>query len=96
MRDQNDRPFRPLAENERAVLQRLLKPRFPGRDELRAQLEIATARATDEDGCIELSCDGAPPAAVKAGIPAEGECPYGESDIIYVLLYVRNGFMSSL
>jgi hypothetical protein len=96
MRDQNDRPFRPLTTNERDVVQRLLEPRFPGRDELRAQLDVATARETDDDGCIELACEGVPPAPVKWRIPAEGECPYGEGDIIYVLLYVENGFMSSL
>ena len=37
-----DSSFRPLTTYEREVLEKLLEPEFPGRDELRQQLNSVT------------------------------------------------------
>lgn len=74
----------------------MLEPRFPGRDELRAQLAIATVRDFDDDGCLEFDCGGAAPALVKATIPTEGECLDADGWPVHVFLFVVNGFMKTL
>jgi hypothetical protein len=91
-----DSSFRALKENEREVLERLLEPKFPGRDELRAQLTVATAREIDEDGCIELDCRSASPAVVNFNIPSEGECTDVDGVMVHVQLHVVDGFMKHL
>jgi len=88
--------FRPLTASEREVLERLLEPRFPGRDELRAQLEHVTAQPLDDDGCLKLDCAGAAPAPVVSGVPTEGECLDADGGTLHVLLHVLGGFMRSL
>ena len=54
-----DRPdvrnaFRPLTTYERELLEKLLEPEFPGRDELRQQLNSVTAKQLHEDGTLDL------------------------------------------
>ena len=91
-----DKDFRPLQENERRLVARLLEPRFPGRDELLAQLEVATAKTIDEDGCFALDCSSAPPAPVKSNLPTEGECLDLDGATLHVQLHVLDGIMRSL
>ena len=88
--------FRPLTSHEREVIERLLEPRFPGRDELRAQLAVATARPKDDHGCIELRVESAPRAPVKHPIPAEGECTDNDGLTIQVHLQVVDGYLAGL
>jgi hypothetical protein len=88
--------FRSLTGHEREVLERLLEPRFPGRDELRVQLAIATARTVDEHGCIELRCESAPPAPVKHPIPTQGDYRDADGSLFEVLLWAPAGHMTSL
>ena len=54
-----DSTFRPLESREREVLEKLLEPEFPGRDELRHQLNSVTAKQVFEDGTLDLQCDPA-------------------------------------
>jgi hypothetical protein len=87
--------FRALTAAEREVLEWMLEPRFPGRDELRAQLVVATVRDLD-DGCLEFDCSAAPPAPTRWTIPTEGECADDEGWPVHVRLFVIGGFMRTL
>jgi hypothetical protein len=88
--------FRPLAPSERELLERLLEPKFPGRDELRAQLDGLLVKELDEDGCLTFECRSGPPAPVKNPIPTEGDGPDVDGANIHVMLQVVDGFMDSL
>ena len=88
--------FRPLELSERELLQGLLAPEFPGREELRRQLDSVMARKIDEDGSLALQTAAADPAPVKSRVPTEGHCPDSDGTAIHVLLHVVNGFMNEL
>ncbi len=87
---------RPLKIRERELLEKLLEPEFPGRDELRRQLDSVTAKEILEDGTLALQCRPCLPAPVKRSMPTEGECPDADGVTIHVLLHVKDGFMSEL
>ena len=91
-----DSSFRPLKTHERELLEKLLEPEFPGRDELRQQLNSVTAKQILEDGTLALQCDSHHPAPVKWRIPTEGECRDAEGAGLHVLLHVVDGFMTEL
>lgn len=93
--------FRPLEDHERKLLERLLDHHdFPGRDEVRQQLESATARTiaeyNDNYGSFELRVADSLPAAVDYLVPVEAE--YFEGGVpVWILLHVdRDGFMREL
>src|SRR5580700_163999 len=89
-----DSTFRPLKTHERELLERLLEPKFPGRDELRHQLKSVSAKQIFEDGTLVLQCDASPPAPVKCRVATEGECVDADGGRICVLLHVVNGVMN--
>ena len=91
-----DSTFRPLKTEERDILERLLQPEFPGRDELRRQLDVVTAKQVSEDGTLVLQCGPCSPAPVRCRVPTEGECVDADGGIIQVLLHVVNGVMKEL
>jgi hypothetical protein len=66
-------PFRPLAPHELELLEKLLEPEFPGRNELQRQVGSVTARQILDDGTLELHCEGGPQAPVMCRVPTEGE-----------------------
>ncbi|MGD0360181.1 MAG: hypothetical protein ABSC93_04900 [Bryobacteraceae bacterium] len=88
--------FRPLTTYERTLLERLLEPDFPGRDALRGQLDVVTAKPVLEDGTLALQCGPCLPAAVKRRIPTEGACADADGGLITVLLHVVDGRMHEL
>src|SRR5438874_8795200 len=69
-----DASFRPLKTHERELLEKLLEPEFPGREELRQQLNSVTAKQVFENGTLALQCGLTHPAPVKSRVPVEGEC----------------------
>jgi len=91
-----DSSFRPLKTHERELLEKLLEPKFPGRDELRRQLYSVVAKQMFEDGTLALQCDRSDPAPVKWPVPTEGECPDADGVTIHVLLHVVDGVMVQL
>jgi hypothetical protein len=91
-----DSCYRALTVDERALLERLLSVEFPGRDELRRQLNVVTARSTDVQGILSLNVDPNLAANVKCRIPAEGECADTDGVMIHVLLHVVDGRMAEL
>ncbi len=88
--------FRPLEASERELLQGLLAPEFPGREELRRQLDSLLVKRIDEDGSLALQTGPAAPAPVKCRVPTEGQCPDADGTVIHVLLHVANGLMNEL
>ena len=88
--------FRPLTTHERELVEKLLGPDFPGRDELRRQLETVTAKQIFEDGTLMLQCGPCEPAPVRCRVPTEGECPDSDGMAIHVLLHVKGGVMHEL
>lgn len=89
-------PYRPLTRHEREVLEKLLEPSFPGRDELRAQVKLVEAREIDGDGCIEFSTVAAARAEVRFNIPTEGEYRDVDGITLHVQLHVMDGFIKEL
>jgi hypothetical protein len=91
-----DATFRPLATHERELLERLLEPEFPGRDELRGQLDFVAAKEILEDGTLALECGPCQRAPVKRRVPTEGECTGVDGGRIFVLLHAVDGVMKEL
>jgi len=91
-----DSSFRPLTTYEREVLEKLLEPEFPGRDELRQQLNSVTAKQIFEDGTLALKCDSTHPAPVKCRVPVEAQGEDADGVLISVALHVVHGFMNEL
>jgi hypothetical protein len=91
-----DSDFRPLKADERALLEKLLDCEFPGRDELRRQLDYVAAQQVYDDRTLALRVTSGQPAAVKGRVPTEGKCPDVDGVMIDVLLHVVNGMMDEL
>ena len=87
--------LRPLADDERQVILRLLSEEFPGNRALAAQLSQAQARRVDTDGGLELAVTGSPAEVVRR-IPVEAEVDDSDGTTIHVLLHVVNGFLNEL
>ena len=88
-------PDRSLTSSERALIDRLLEPEFPGRDELRRQLDMTRAVEL-EDGGLTLICDTTVRAPVKTRVPTEGEYLDADGVPVHVLLHVVDGIVSEL
>ncbi len=92
-----DSDFRPLDSRERELLEKLFEAEFPGRDELRVQLNSLTAKQIAEDGTLILRCDSGPPAPTRYLLVTEGMCTDADGGQIAVLLHVdKGGFMRML
>ncbi|HVT10355.1 MAG TPA: hypothetical protein VHO67_23000 [Polyangia bacterium] len=96
MIDRADDGFRLLTDAEREVLETLLEPEFPGRDELRLQLAQAAGRPLDHDGCVEFAPGNGPRAAVRFKIASAGEYVDEQGRNVHVQLHVGDGRLTSL
>jgi len=89
--------YRPLGDWESRIILRLLSAApFPGRDDLLAQVEKASARTIDEDGSISVRSAIVRRAAVTTRIPVEGEAQDTDGVTIHYLLHVVNGQIDEL
>jgi hypothetical protein len=88
--------FRSLTRDERALIEKMLSDPFPGRDELRSQLEVATAKRIDREGSLALHVSSGPLAAAVRSVPTEAWCPDRDGVMIRLLLHIRNGRMFEL
>jgi hypothetical protein len=79
-----------------AILDTLLAVPFPGRDDVARQVEVARGRRLDDDGCLELSAQAVPPAAVVRSIPVEAEIDDADGVTIHILLHVVDGYIDEL
>jgi hypothetical protein len=87
-------PHRALLPKEKALLEFLLSVDFPGRDELREQLDHVKVIWTCDCGCGTVTLrlkDQVPRAAVARYIPVEAH-----SKKVDVMLFVRDGQLFSL
>lgn len=91
---------RELTADEKAVLELMLTRPFPGRDELRAQLPHVRATGLSCGcGCpsIALQVDrAAPHAHVSDRTPADAFGRDGEGNLVFVVLFVEDGYLSEL
>jgi hypothetical protein len=92
-----DSGFRQLDARERGLLEKLLEAEFPGRDELRTQLDSLTAKQIEEDGTLSLRCDSGSPSPGKYAVAMEGMCKDADGGDMSVMLHLNHqGFMSML
>jgi hypothetical protein len=92
-----DSGFRQLDARERGLLEKLLEAEFPGRDELRTQLDSLTAKRIEEDGTLSLRCDSGSPSPGKYAVAMEGMCKDADGGDMSVMLHLNHqGFMSML
>lgn len=83
--------FRPLAESEQELLQRLLSAEFAGREEIGNQLRNAQVRTIDENGSLEIRTTETRLAPVANRIPVESEGSDSDGVPVYALLHVVDG-----
>lgn len=89
--------FRRLSDYEAQLLGVLLSHEFPGRDELRLQVEDCLVKTIDEDGSLEFRIvTPKANASVKKRVPVEGEWDDTDGIVGHVLLHVLNGVLSEL
>lgn len=91
-----DSEHRPLRPEEKKLIEKLLEKDFPGRDELRRQLDSVTAKRLDDDGSLTLAVTAGPPAPGRWRVPTEGWCNDIDGMEIQVLLHVKDGMMIML
>lgn len=92
---------RAMNAQERALVEKLLKRDFQGRDALRAQVESALVTWTEEKGppvMVFTVDDQAPRAEVELRVPLEAEGVAEDEDgaTIHLLLHVVDGFLREL
>jgi len=80
--------YRPLTENERAILDVLLQVPFAGRDEVRQQLEDCLVKRIDGEGSLEFIVTKDVRAPVTTRIPVEGEMVDEDGIPVRLLLHV--------
>lgn len=88
--------IRPLSEDERALIGRLLGADFPGRDALVAQSAGCLARSLDSTGSLKLSPAQGPAAVVVRRVPVEAEIDDEDGVIVHILLHVLDGRLDEL
>lgn len=89
--------FREMQPRERELIQKLLEPMFPGRDEVSQQLETAKVRTIDEDGSLEFSVSSSIRADhVKHVVPTEGEYEDPDGITVHVLLHLAGDKVKEL
>lgn len=93
--------FRPITDSERSIFLKLLELDFPGRDELKAQLEGLLAKTIDEDGSLMLKVHSDSRTSQKCRVPVEARCPDADTPNeggphIQLLLHVVEGKLFEL
>lgn len=89
--------WRELTTLEKELLERLLAPDFPGKEQLACQLARALVAPIDDDGSIRFKVEGAPPASeVNSRVPSEGEFVDADGIYVHLLLHVVDGYLHEL
>ncbi len=89
--------FRPLEGAEREILNALLTPSFPGREQVIHQMEHSLVRSIDENGSLEFQANVPLAAApVITRVAAEGEIEDSDGVIVHYLLHVVAGKLQEL
>ena len=88
--------FRPLSEDEAALIKRLLTAEFAGKTEIERQIASASVREIDEDGSLEFRVRSTTKAPVERRVPVEGEAEDSDGGGVHVLLHVIDGLVDEL
>lgn len=91
MQSNTESDFRKPTREERSLLERLLEPAFPGRDELAPMIRNILVRTIDHDGSLELRSEVSGQASVVKRIPVEAEATEASGLRIHALLHVVGG-----
>jgi hypothetical protein len=83
--------FRKPTDQEEALLNRLLEPAFPGREELIPMIRSVQVKTIDEDGGLALQSQIDGTAPVVKRIPVEAEAKDDDGFTIHALLHVVEG-----
>ena len=95
--DNERRDWRPINDWERAILDRLLEPDFPGRDEIQLQLEDALVRPIDDDGCVEFQVRSDAVANNSYTLPVLAQVVNEDgTEAFEVLLFLKEGRVDQL
>lgn len=90
-------PWRELTTDEMALLERLLSPDFPGKEELLAQIRHCLVKVIDEDGSLEFDVQSTVDVpGVQRGVLTEGEFQDIDGGTAHVLLHVVDGKVKEL
>ena len=88
--------FRPPLPKERALIDRLLRDEFPGREALCLQADRVKVATIDADGSLALITSSPVKADVISRIPTEAYGPDLDGATVYILLHVVDGKMVEL
>lgn len=89
--------YRQVGSEERVLIERLLRNPFPGRDELRVQLNTLTVIEIDERGSLALfSAGDGPSAPVARRIATEAFYEDKDGVRVNILLHVVDGRLNEL
>ncbi|HUF53584.1 MAG TPA: hypothetical protein VMR52_07405 [Dehalococcoidia bacterium] len=87
--------WRSLNDWEASIIDRMLDVDFPGRPELRQQLEGCLVRQYDDHGCIEFRVVQDIVAPVGFTVPVEARGHDQDGATVDVLLFVKGGRLAS-
>jgi hypothetical protein len=88
--------FREISNYEKRVIDLLLAEEFPGRDELRKQVERCRVRTIDDEGSIEMEPSLRVQAPVMKTVPVEAYAEDSDGVMVHVLLHVKDGIAVEL
>jgi Domain of unknown function (DUF6984) len=88
--------YRNLSKTESALMNALLAPEFPGRDELVQQTSSCKVRPIDPSGSLEFEVISATKAPVTCRVPVEAEVEDTDHMVVHVLLHVEAGILHEL
>jgi hypothetical protein len=88
--------MRKLSPHERSIVDRLLEEHFPGRDQVRAQIDDCLVEPIDENGSLRFLVGRSAKAPVRRRVPVEGYIEDEDDVPIHVLLHVVKGEVEEL
>jgi hypothetical protein len=89
--------YRKIDDREVGLIRKLLDTKFPGRDDLLAQLDDLAVKQIEVDGTLRLECESGPSSISNYGPVSEGVYKDADGVDISVILHVgKTGFMNML
>ncbi|WP_147329543.1 DUF6984 family protein [Paraburkholderia sp. DHOC27] len=88
--------YREPSLHERALMDLLTAPDFPGAGEIREQLRSCNVRQIDAEGSLGLQIQNPVRASVIARVPVELSAPDTDGVDVHVLLHVVNGICQEI
>jgi hypothetical protein len=89
-------PLNLFRQSERDLVSRLLATKFPGHEQLAAQLSSATVESIDTNGSLRFDIRSGARADVSKRIPVEAQCLDSDNVWVHALLHVVDGRLTEL